>query len=94
MLSTSTLSLVERMRRRKRQQPSQGNNAELEKYLSINFKFNDADASCNNFQIIHWGKIHQSHYPILVMIAKDILSSPVSTVSIKRSFSMGGQILD
>ena len=89
MLSTSTLSLVERMRRRKRQRPSQGNNAELEKYLSTNFEFSDADAG-NNFQIIHWWKSHQSQYPILAMIAKDVLSSPVSTFSVERAFSMGG----
>jgi len=28
------------------------------------------------------------------MIAKDVFSSPVSTVSVERAFSMGGQILD
>ena len=37
---------------------------------------------------------HQSQYSILAMIAKDVLSSPVSTVSIERAFNMGGQILD
>lgn len=91
--STSKLSLAERMRRQKRQRPSQGNNSELEKYLSTNFEFSDEDAG-NDFQVIQWWKCHQSLFPILAMIAKDVFSSPVSTTSVERAFSMGGQILD
>ncbi|KAK3199122.1 hypothetical protein Dsin_022537 [Dipteronia sinensis] len=34
------------------------------------------------------------YFPILAMIAKQILSTPVSTVAVEQQFSAGGNILD
>ena len=34
------------------------------------------------------------YYPIMAMIAKNIFSTPVSTVAMEQEFSTGGNILD
>ncbi|KAK3221214.1 hypothetical protein Dsin_008239 [Dipteronia sinensis] len=46
------------------------------------------------FDILHWWKEHERYFPILAMIAKQILSTPVSTVAVEQQFSAGGNILD
>ncbi|KAK3219700.1 hypothetical protein Dsin_013670 [Dipteronia sinensis] len=46
------------------------------------------------FDILHWWKEHERYFPILAMIAKQILSTPVSTVAVEQQFSSGGNILD
>ncbi|KAI9198906.1 hypothetical protein LWI28_024178 [Acer negundo] len=41
-----------------------------------------------------WWKTHQQDYPILAIIAKQILGTPVSTVAVEQEFSAGGNILE
>ena len=44
--------------------------------------------------ILAFWKSNQFRYPILAMMARDILSIPVSTVASKAAFSNGGRVLD
>ncbi|KAK0603915.1 hypothetical protein LWI29_010072 [Acer saccharum] len=46
------------------------------------------------FDLQVWWKSHQQDYPILAIIAKQILGTPVSTVAMEQEFSAGGNILD
>ncbi|KAK3221950.1 hypothetical protein Dsin_008975 [Dipteronia sinensis] len=67
--------------------------SELESYLSTSFGFIE-DTEDKKFDILHWWKEHERYFPILAMIAKQILSTPVSTVAVEQQFSAGGNILD
>ncbi|KAK3198404.1 hypothetical protein Dsin_021819 [Dipteronia sinensis] len=67
--------------------------SELESYLSTSFGFIE-DTEDKKFNILHWWKEHERYFPILAMIAKQILSTPVSTVPVEQQFSAGGNILD
>ncbi|CAN0876612.1 Putative AC transposase [Linum grandiflorum] len=41
-----------------------------------------------------WWKVNSSKYPILAMMARDVLAIPVSTVASESAFSTGGRVLD
>ncbi|KAK2634557.1 hypothetical protein Ddye_029349 [Dipteronia dyeriana] len=41
-----------------------------------------------------WWKDYEQEYPILAIIAKQILGTPVSTVAVEQEFNAGGNILD
>ncbi|KAK2638123.1 hypothetical protein Ddye_025918 [Dipteronia dyeriana] len=66
---------------------------EIETYHSTNFEFIGDDA-VDKFDILHWWREHEKHFPILSIIAKQILATPVSTVAVEQEFSTGGNILD
>ncbi|KAK0587049.1 hypothetical protein LWI29_016576 [Acer saccharum] len=63
--------------------------SELDRYLEDEHKFLD-----EKFSLQDWWKSHQQDYPILAIIAKQILGTPVSTVAVEQEFSAGGNILD
>ncbi|KAK2644703.1 hypothetical protein Ddye_019898 [Dipteronia dyeriana] len=52
------------------------------------------DDDVDKFDILHWWREHEKHFPILSIIAKQILATPVSTVAVEQEFSAGGNILD
>ncbi|KAL5736388.1 hypothetical protein ACOSQ2_031176 [Xanthoceras sorbifolium] len=58
-------------------------------YINTSFKYLDSD----DFNILHWWRDHHTNFSILVVIAKQIFETPVSTVAIKQEFSAGGNIL-
>ncbi|KAK2655005.1 hypothetical protein Ddye_008057 [Dipteronia dyeriana] len=66
---------------------------ELESYLGASFEFIEY-AEDKKFDILHWWNEHEKYIPILAMIAKQIFSTPVSTVAVEQQFSAGGNILD
>ncbi|KAK3199409.1 hypothetical protein Dsin_022824 [Dipteronia sinensis] len=66
---------------------------ELESYLSTSFEFIE-DTEVKQFDILHWWNEHERYFPILVIIAKNILSTPVSTVAVEQQFIAGENILD
>ncbi|KAK2662375.1 hypothetical protein Ddye_000949 [Dipteronia dyeriana] len=47
----------------------------------------------DQFDILHWWREHQKHFPILSIIAKQILATPVSIVAVEQEFSTGGNIM-
>ncbi|KAK2652536.1 hypothetical protein Ddye_012392 [Dipteronia dyeriana] len=66
---------------------------EIETYHSTNFEF-IGDDDVDKFDILHWWREHEKHFPILSIIAKQILATPVSIVAVEQEFSAGGNILD
>ncbi|KAK3211738.1 hypothetical protein Dsin_016444 [Dipteronia sinensis] len=52
------------------------------------------DGDEENFDILHWWRDHERHFPILAIITKQILGTSVSTVAVEHEFSAGGNILD
>ncbi|KAK2634344.1 hypothetical protein Ddye_029136 [Dipteronia dyeriana] len=66
---------------------------EIKTYHSTNFEF-IGDDDVDKFDILHWWREHEKHFPILYIIAKQILATPVSTVAVEQEFSGDGNILD
>jgi len=48
----------------------------------------------DGFDILLWWKDHKLTYPILAIMARDIMSVPVSTCSSESCFSLAGRILE
>ncbi|KAK3218633.1 hypothetical protein Dsin_012603 [Dipteronia sinensis] len=67
--------------------------SELESYLSTSFEFIE-DNEDKKFDILHQWNEHERYFPILAMIAKQILSTPVSTVAVEQQFNASGNILN
>ncbi|KAL5546582.1 hypothetical protein UlMin_029300 [Ulmus minor] len=63
---------------------------EVDRYL--------ADESVNpltpSFETLFWWKQNSIKYPVLSLIARDVLAVPISTVASESAFSTGGRILD
>ena len=63
--------------------------SELDKYLCDECEQND-----ETFDVLQFWKDQNKRYPILTMIARDVLAMPVSTVASDSAFSTGGRVLD
>jgi len=48
----------------------------------------------NDFDLLLWWRDHKLTFPVLSIMAKDIMSVPVSTVSLESCFSLTGRILE
>lgn len=70
---------------------SQGKNSvsDLDKYLEEPVFPRNYD-----FNIFTWWKVHTPRYPILSMMAQDVLGVPMSTVTSELAFRTGGRVLD
>ena len=79
------------LHRQKKQKGVIGNISELESYLNVSFEITECG---KDFLILDWWKGHASRYPILALIAKQIFSTPCSTVAVEQAFSAGGNILE
>ena len=69
---------------------SASNASELVSYLdcdTVNYLTDD-------FNILDWWHQHKLTYPVLSIMAKDILTVPVSTISSESTFSMTGRIIE
>ncbi|CAN1763988.1 Putative AC transposase [Linum perenne] len=64
--------------------------SELDRYLEAKCVNQDEE----NFDILAWWKRNSSDYPILGLMAKDILAVQVSTVASESVFSTGGRVFD
>ncbi|GAB4834097.1 hypothetical protein Ancab_039960 [Ancistrocladus abbreviatus] len=63
--------------------------SDLDKYLEEPVFPRNCD-----FNIFSWWKIHTPRYPILSMMAKDVLGVPMSTIAPELAFRTGGRVLD
>ncbi|XP_059444147.1 zinc finger BED domain-containing protein RICESLEEPER 1-like [Corylus avellana] len=68
---------------------SQNAISDLDKYLEEPVFPRNCD-----FNILNWWKVHMPRYPILSMMARDVLGTPMSTVAPELAFSTGGRVLD
>ncbi|KAK7244100.1 hypothetical protein RIF29_38918 [Crotalaria pallida] len=68
---------------------SQSIASDLDKYLEEPIFPRSSD-----FNILNWWRVHMPRYPILSMMARDVLGTPMSTVAPELAFSTGGRVLD
>jgi len=68
---------------------SQNAVSDLDKYLEEPVFPRNCD-----FNILNWWKVHMPRYPILSMMARDVLGTPMSTVAPESAFNTGGRVLD
>ena len=47
-----------------------------------------------DFNILQWWQEHKRTFPVLSILARDVLSVPVSTVSSESAFSLAGRIIE
>ncbi|RAL45637.1 hypothetical protein DM860_009501 [Cuscuta australis] len=81
----------------KRAQPSTSSSGrivsshnELAMYQGVQCDYDDDDVE---FDVLGWWKRNKHMFPCLGMLARQVLSVPISTVVIEREFSAGGNIL-
>ena len=60
----------------------------LGEFFSYNYELND------DFEILTWWKNHESQFPVLAKIARDIFVVPASTIASESAFSAGRRVLD
>jgi hypothetical protein len=64
--------------------------SELSSYLDSD-SLNQFDESLS---VLNWWQDHKRTYPILSVLAKDIITIPISTISSESAFSLSGRLLD
>ncbi|KAL4320255.1 hypothetical protein GQ457_18G011620 [Hibiscus cannabinus] len=64
--------------------------SELDKYLA---EGEEADNS-SSFDLLFWWKLNSPRYLILGQLARDVFSTPISTVSSESAFNIGRRVLD
>ncbi|CAE5976316.1 unnamed protein product [Arabidopsis arenosa] len=67
---------------------------ELEKYLKDELHVTTENSLGLPFDLLDWWKTNSSKYPIMSLMAREILAVPVSSVASESAFSTGGRILD
>jgi hypothetical protein len=51
-------------------------------------------AGSDKFEVLLWWKTHQEVYPVLSILARDVLAIQASTVASESAFSAGGRVID
>jgi hypothetical protein len=69
---------------------SASNASELISYLDCD----TVNQLTDDFNILHWWHQYKLTYPVLSIMAKDILTVLVSTISLESTFSLTGRIID
>ncbi|KAL5840248.1 hypothetical protein ACOSQ4_012856 [Xanthoceras sorbifolium] len=64
--------------------------SEVDVYINTSFEFLDTP----DFNVLQWWREHETNFPILAIIAKQIFGTPVSIVTVEQEFSAGGNVLD
>ena len=47
----------------------------------------------DDFNILHWWHEHKPSYPVLSILARDVMTVPLSTISLEFAFSTTGRII-
>ena len=69
---------------------SPNNTTNTYRYLSVDtIPFEDNE----DFEILEWWKKQQIKYPVLFIIARDVLTVPMSTVASEAAFSAGERVV-
>lgn len=80
------------LKKRKAESGVKDSKSELEKYLTEND--DDDETAGANFSVLKWWKVNSPRFPILSLLARDVLAIPISTVASESVFSTGGRVLD
>ncbi|MFQ6668299.1 hypothetical protein Gotur_033992 [Gossypium turneri] len=68
---------------------AEGSSSDLDKYLEEPLFPRNVD-----FNVLNWWKVHTPRYPILSMMARNILGIPISKVAAESRFDTGGRMLN
>ena len=69
---------------------SPNNTTDIDRYLSVEtIPFEDNE----DFAILEWWKKQQIKYPVLSIIARDVLTVPMSIVASEAAFNVGGRVV-
>jgi len=68
---------------------NESSQSELSRYL-----VDKREKITKEFDILEYWKVNSNKYPILSLLAKDVLAVPASTVPSESAFSTGGRIID
>ena len=69
---------------------SPNNTTNIDRYLSVEtISFEDNE----DFEILEWWKKQQIKYLVLSIIARDVLTVPMSTVALEAAFRAGGRVV-
>ncbi|GKE05188.1 zinc finger BED domain-containing protein RICESLEEPER 2-like protein [Tanacetum coccineum] len=77
------------MKRRKSESGMHDCKSELDRYLN-----EDVEDESDKFDILNWWKVNSPRFPVLSLLARDVLAIPISTVASEYVFSTGGRVLD
>ncbi|KAM6564201.1 hypothetical protein CsatB_030096 [Cannabis sativa] len=89
--TTKPGGLVSKFMSKKRQHDGERNRNEIDKYLADD---TEDFVVGQRFDILKWWTGQSNRYPVLSLIAQDVLAIPVTTVPSESAFSIGGRILD
>lgn len=62
--------------------------------LDVYLKEDTLDVEKEDFNILSWWQVQKYRFPVLSLLARDVLTMPTSTVASESAFSTGGRILD
>ncbi|GKA13430.1 zinc finger BED domain-containing protein RICESLEEPER 2-like protein [Tanacetum coccineum] len=54
----------------------------------------DVEDESDKFDILNWWKVNSRRFPVLSLLARDVLAIPISMVASESMFSTGGRVLD
>ncbi|GJY94796.1 zinc finger BED domain-containing protein RICESLEEPER 2-like protein [Tanacetum coccineum] len=77
------------MKRRKSESGMQDSKSELDMYLN-----KEAEDESEKLEILNWWKVNSPRFPILSLLARDVMAIPISTVDSESVFSISGRVLD
>ena len=72
---------------------SSGGISEFTNYTNMDY-VSEIELQKEQFDILMWWKAHETTYPVLSAMARDLLTPPASTVASESAFSAGGRVLD
>ncbi|KAI5323471.1 hypothetical protein L3X38_032543 [Prunus dulcis] len=82
-------AMKEKWKKRQQEKEAVVLSHEIDRYLS-----DAAEQDIEQFDILNWWRVNASKYPVLAVIARDVLAIPVSTVASESTFSTGGRTIN
>ena len=66
----------------------------LEKKSELDYYFEELRDKSINFNILNWWKVNSAKYPVILIMAHDILAILVFIIAFESVFSTGRRVLD